>query len=41
MSHRVTTVGSGKRHIVKLLYTTTFSKTELYSEVMDTAPWRR
>lgn len=37
----MTTVGSGKRHIIKLLYTTTFSKTELYSEVMDTAPWRR
>mmetsp|Transcript_46233 Transcript_46233/g.77065 ORF Transcript_46233/g.77065 Transcript_46233/m.77065 type:complete len:261 (-) Transcript_46233:60-842(-) len=39
--HRVTAVGEGERSIIKLLYTTTYNKTQLYSEVIDSAPWRR
>jgi len=39
--HRVTEVGTGSRTIIKLLYTTTYSKTNLYAEVLDSAPWRR
>jgi len=39
--HRVTTVSEGERSIIKFLYTTSYDKTELYSQVLDSAPWRR